>query len=171
MADVKRLVAIAAGVLGIGVIGYAVFSEPSDEEQIRELLERLETAVVVDGRENLLIRKARIDGEFDEIFDADVRVSIPELTSLKDGRSGLSMVATQAGSYFQTASVDIDDLELEVGSIGANVNARASLVATRSGGPERDDRQVRFELSKSSGDWLITAVEVTPRWEEDEPEE
>lgn len=161
--DVRRIAAIGLAAGGLGIIGYAVFSAPSDEEQILEVLERLESAVAVrEGGENPLSRQARINGEFKEIFVDNVSISIRELPQRPSKRADLVRIAAQAGHYFQTVEVDFTDNELEVGKHGAAVESLVTLDGVRGGAQQRDERDVRVELSKEDGDWRITRLVVSP---------
>lgn len=163
----KRWLAILAGAAGLGLVGWAVFGGPSDEEQIRELIERLESAIEVDGQENPVGRMARLNGAFKEIFTKDVQVSIPELTSLQGGRRELADVATRASGYFEGGDVEIgiDELTIDGSKQGAHARTTATLTGTKAGGsgPERDTRKVTFRFTRDDGDWRIYALSVSGR--------
>jgi hypothetical protein len=171
---VKRWLAIAAVVLGLGAVLYAVFAAPSDEEEIRAQLDRLALVVGVTADEkNPVIRGARLKREFAEIFTEDVAVSIPELTSLRSGRDELAAVGARAGTYFQTADVSISQIDIEIdgAKTRAQVRSVATLTGSRGGELERDERRVRFEFVQRDGDWLIDAVRVGSRPSDSEPDD
>lgn len=160
----KRWVAIAGGVVGVGLIGYALLSAESDEEKIRNKLNQLEEAVAVsDPSENVIFRKARMDEAFEEIFTEQVSVSIPELTSLRSGRTRLAGVATKAGTFFSSASVSFDDVDVVIDPAGdrAQVRSEVTLDAVRAGRPRRDTRAVTLQFVKRD-DWLIDSIRVAP---------
>jgi hypothetical protein len=164
---------LAGGVaIGLSLIGYALFSRETDEEQIRRKLDELEQAVGVSGEpENVVVRGARVKGDFAKIFDKQVRISIPELTTSTSGREDLVGLAAKAGTWFETLELDFEDVKVEAGEIGASVSTRAVLVASRRGrGLQKDDREVTFSLMKDDGDWKIDSVSVAPKPESAEQE-
>ena len=176
----RRGLAIGGGALGLALIGYALFAGESDDELIQARLTQLEQAVQVDGQENAVMRGARVNKHFKEIFEKDVVVRIPELTSLAKGRQGLSAVATKAGTYFQSAEVDFDDVEIQIdgSKVGALVIASAQLDAVQGGRPRRDQRRVTLRFSKNDGEWQIASINVAPKGDDatdavldEEPEE
>ena len=165
----QQIVAGAGVSIGLLLIGYALFSRETDEEQIKRKLDELEEAVHVSGdAENVVVRGARLNGDFEKIFDQKVRISIPELTSAASGRQDLVGLATKAGTWFETLDIDFESVSIEAGDIGAQVNTRAVLVASRPGrGLQKDERDVRFSLMKDDGEWKIDSVSVAPRDEQE----
>lgn len=164
----RRWLGIGAAVLGVLVLLYAVFAQKSDEELIREQLERLATVVKVSGPgENPIFRGTRMKKEFETLFVPNVRVDISELTAVKSGRDDLVGVATRAGTIYRTAEVEIhpDSVDLLAGGTSAKVSGSASITGDRGSGPERDERKVTFGFSKTKDGWLIDSVVVTPRRE------
>lgn len=160
-----RWIALVAALLGVALVGYAVFSGKSDEELIAERLVQLEDAIRVDSdtSPNPMVRTGYLNGEFEEIFVDNVSYRIPELTSGDNGRAALATLAARSSSYVQTLDVDFGDINVELvaGGTGATVMTRAAVRATRSGGRhERDDRTVRFEFSKSDDGWQIASLRV-----------
>ncbi|GMV13173.1 MAG: nuclear transport factor 2 family protein [Polyangiaceae bacterium] len=167
----RRWLGIGAAVIGVAVLLYAIFARKNDEELIREQLDRLATVVRVSGPgENPIFRGTRMKKEFETLFVPNVRVDISELTNLKSGRDDLVGVATRAGTIFRTAEVEIhpDSVELLAGATSATVRGSASMTGDRGSGPERDERDVTFGLSKTKDGWLIDSVVVTPRREDGE---
>ncbi len=159
----RRSLAIGGIVVGLGLAGYALLGGSSDEEKIRALLDHLAEVVTVTGDENPVMRVGRMRSEFSEIFSKDVRVRIPELTSLSGGRDGLATLAARTGSYFRTAEITLKDVNVELVASGvrARVDCRATLLGDRGQGPRREERRVRFDLGKDDGDWLIDSVTVS----------
>ncbi|MBK7582851.1 MAG: hypothetical protein IPI67_21985 [Myxococcales bacterium] len=164
----RRALAIGAAVLGALILLYALFAKKSDEELIREQLERLARVVHVSGPdENPIFRGKRMNDEFETLFVPNVRVDISELTSMRSGRPELVGVATRAGTIFRSAEVDIspDSIDVLAGGTSAKVSGSATLVADRGSGAERDERRVSFGLTKTDKGWLIDTVVVTPKRE------
>ncbi|MBW2455341.1 MAG: hypothetical protein JRI68_12555 [Deltaproteobacteria bacterium] len=154
-------------VAGLCLAIYALFFGSSDEDEIRELLERLEEAVAVrEGNTNILVRAAHVKKEFSEIFIKEVTFQIPELSRSPKGRQELAGLAANAPRLWATATVDLGGLSVEVDDAGVSGVAygKATLTATRLGGQlERDDRTVSLRLDKVDGDWLIVHVSVSPK--------
>lgn len=159
----RRLLALVAGALGIGLIGYAFLTDESDEERVRGVLSRFARAVSVEADQtNPILRLAHVNGEFKEIVDPNVRVSVPELTSLKQGRESLAQVATQTGQYFRTANVEFSNCDIEAGDLGAKADCVGHLTAVeRSGQARKDERTVHFELGRNDGAWQIQSIIVS----------
>lgn len=151
--------------LGICIAVYALLLKSSDEELIRERLAQLEQAVKVSaGDTNVVIRGARIKKEFTEIFQKDVTIEIPELTEIRAGRAELVQLAASAPQLWQTATVDLDGLSVEVDQAGTSGVAYgdATLTATKHGGElHRDTRTVSLRFDKIDGEWQIVNVSVS----------
>jgi len=165
----RRWLGIGAAVVGVAVLLYALLARKSDEELIRDQLERLGRVVRVSGDgENLIFRGARLKKEFETLFVSNVRVDISELTTVKGGREELVGVATRAGTIYRTADVDIhpDSIELIADDTSAKVSGSATITGERGGSTNRDERKVTFGFSKTKEGWLIDSVVVTPRREE-----
>lgn len=154
-------------VAGLCLAIYALFLGSSDEDEIRERLERLEEAVAVrGGNTNLVVRAAHMKKEFSEIFIKDVTFQIPELSQAPKGRQELAGLAANAPRLWATATVDLGGLTVEVDDAGLSGVAygQATLTATRQGGQlERDDRTVSLRLDKIDGDWIIVHLSVSPK--------
>lgn len=162
----RRALAVAAALLGVAIVLYALLARKSDEELIRDQLDLLATTVRVSGPdENPIFRGKRMKARFETLFTPNVRVDIAELTPIASGRAELVGVATRAGSVFRTVDVEIsaDSVELIAGGTSAKVSGSATLVGDRGSGPERDERKVSFGLSKTQDGWRIDSVAVQPR--------
>ncbi len=93
--------------IGIGVRTYVAI-RPSDEARIRKQLSKLEAAVRVreaDVQGTSGGRLSKVSDAFDDLFDPDVRVSIPELTSLAPGRPALAQLRAGASQLVPAASI------------------------------------------------------------------
>ncbi len=152
--------------LGVLLAVYALFFASSDEDLIREQLERLEDAVAVSDGANIVIRTAHVKKEFSEIFVKEVTFEIPDLPSNEDGRRGLVALAASAPRLFRTATVDLDDLSIDVDEQGTTAVAQgpATLTGTRQTGElERDQRLVSLRFDKIDGAWLCVSLSVAAK--------
>jgi hypothetical protein len=161
----KRWLAAAGVAAGIGIVGYALFSQKTPEERIRSQLERLSEVIRVgEEQENPVVRGARLNGQFAELFDKDVRAEIPELSNPIAGRKELVQLAARAHFWVRTLDVDFSRLDIEAGEVNARASGPARLSGTRtSGEPETGERQVRFTLTRTDSDWMIDSVKVEPQ--------
>jgi len=162
----KRWLPHAGIVIGVLIAVYALFFSSSDEDLIREQLERLEDAVAVSEGANIVIRTAHVKKEFSEIFTKEVSFEIPDLPSKEDDRRGLVALAASAPRMFRTATVDLDDLQIDVDDQGITAIAQgpATLTGTRQTGElERDQRLVSLRFDKIDGTWLCVSLSVDAR--------
>jgi hypothetical protein len=164
----KRWVPLVAIAFGVGIVGFAIFSRKTDEEQIRERLERLARSVRVETPdENPIFRAKRLKDEFDELFSPNVKVDIPELTGFVTGREDLVRLGTRAGSTYRRADVTLAsvDVKIEPDKKNAQADVSARLDADRGGEPERDERRVKFDLHKDDKGWWIDSIAVSAKTE------
>ena len=128
---------------------------------------RLAAAIEISGEApNLISHLAHVKGELAEIFEEDVRVSIPELPSLPPGRSQLAKAATDAVFYFRTARVTfaVVYLNLDDAKTKALVLTTATLhVTDREGASHLDKRVVHFQFAKKDNAWRIRTLTVLPK--------
>ena len=160
--------AVAVILLAAALGAWFLLSRGSDESQIHGKLDRLAKAVRVDAPENAVVRHARVNSEFVEIFTKDVLVEIPELTSAKGGRHELVGIASQASAYYGTVDLAFSRVEitLDAGKRNARVGATVTVTGRpQTGGPERDSRECTIRFDKIDGDWKIASVVVSPRAE------
>jgi hypothetical protein len=159
----SRLVvaACAAAVLAIGA--YFAF-RPSDEARIRAMLGTLAKEVRVTGEDqNPIGRLAHVNDAFSKLFDRDVRVSIPEITTLQSGRRELAELTVGAPRFVRTLDVDFDDItiKLDDAHTSALVGATARIRAVERDGETRSDkRAVDFRFAKEDGEWRIGTLTV-----------
>jgi hypothetical protein len=164
--NTKRWLAIVAIGAGVVIAGFAIFSRKSDEELIREKLERLAHAVGVESAdENPVFRAKRLKDEFDELLSPNVKVEVPELAGFATSRTDLVGLATRAGSTYRHAEIELKrvNIKLDAGKKNAKADVTALLDAERGGEPERDQREVAFELHKDDKGWWIDSVSVSPK--------
>jgi hypothetical protein len=161
----KRYLPHLGILLGVSIAVYALFFSQSEEDRIRELLEKLEEAVAVSPDDtNVVVRAARVRSLFGEIFDKDVRYQIPELEAVSRGRAELAGVAAKAPELWRSATVDLDGLAITVdqAAMGAVAVGPASLNATRHNGTvEIDTRTVSLTLEKVEGEWRVVHMSVS----------
>jgi hypothetical protein len=158
----KRWLAAAGVVAGMGIIGYALFSQKTPEERIREKLERLSEVIRVgEEQENPVMRATRLNGQFAELFDKDVRAEIPELSNPIEGRKELVQLAARTHFWVRTLDVDFSRVDIEAGEVNARASGPARISGTRtSGEPENGERQVRFTFTQIDSEWKIDSVKV-----------
>jgi hypothetical protein len=159
-------VALAALGLGLGLLGYAFFFAPTEEEKILAVLDELERAVHTgpESGRNPLVRSATLRGRFGEIFEKGVTFRIAELTTGKSGREHLVEVATRATVSMTTLDVDFTRTEVALtgGGTGARVDSVADLRAFRGNERyEQGERRVTFDFSKGEGTWKISGFRVS----------
>jgi hypothetical protein len=142
---------------------------PTDESRIRGKLGALADAVHItesDMQTNPIGRLAHVSGAFEPLFDRDVRVSIPELTTLSSGRRELAELVTTAPRYVRTFDVDFDSVTVKIDdtATGALVGATANVKALdRDNRTRNDKRAVDFRFAKQDGEWIITTLSVWPK--------
>lgn len=156
--------------LGIGLVVLGIFSWPSsDEEAIAGKLAKLADAIAVEGEENPVMRMGRLRREFEEIFEDDARVHIPELQRSPRGLRELAELGSRATVLYRmlTVSFAAQETTIEPGAKSARTKAMAKLMGSRGGDLRRDERRVLFEWKKSGGTWLISDVTVEPPSERD----
>lgn len=160
-----RWLAIAGMVLGISLIGYAVFARETDEEKIFGLLGQIEKAVRVDGdtATNPLIRAGQLKREFSEIFAKNVSYSIPELAPASQGSEDLVALAVRSSVSLTTFDIGFtrSDIRLVAPGTRATASTTVKIHAFRGSEPyEEGERSVRFEFAKIGGEWRVTAFGV-----------
>ncbi len=160
----KRWLAAVALIGGVSIVGYALFSRKTPEEQVREQLARLAKVIHVgEEPENPVLRATRLNGEFADLFDKDVHAEIPEISSPIENRRDLVALAARANVWVRTLDVDFSRLDVEAGQTNANADGHAQLAGVRSDGtPERGERRVHFKFSKADSEWKIYSVTVEP---------
>jgi ketosteroid isomerase-like protein len=161
----KRWVAIAGGVVAIGLAVWLLFFRGgSDEDAVREAIRRTVAAARVVPGESPVVRGARVRGEFLDTIAADVSINIPELTDVTRGRDALTAAAVAGAQAWERAEISISFGKVQIDQGTAFVDATANLDATRHGGtPDRDTRRCSFRLEKRDGKWRIFELTVYPK--------
>lgn len=160
---VNKWVLLAGILLGMGLIVLGINAWPSsDEEAIAAKLSKLEEAIAVEGEENPVMRLGRLRREFEEIFEDDVRVHIPEINQQTRGRRQLADLGARGPVLYSKLTVAFTGQETIVDSANksAKTTTMAKLAGSRGGDYRSDERRVRIEWSRASGEWLISDVKV-----------
>ncbi|MBX3181547.1 MAG: DUF4440 domain-containing protein [Polyangiaceae bacterium] len=149
--------AVGAGAL---LMGYALFSKESPEEQIRRTVTVFAAALASDSGENPLVAKARVRGALEELTVPEMTITFPDFPSVRAGRDGLSDALATVRKLFRTAEVELSDLDIEVTGDGALVTAQGKLSGVDRHGRRRlHEREVQLTLVKDDG-WRVKRVAV-----------
>jgi hypothetical protein len=166
-----KWLAVVGMVLGVSLIGYAVFARETDEEKILRALGHIEKIVRVDAdtATNPLIRAGQLRKEYSEIFDKNVTYRIPDLSVPSSGAESVeSLVRLTVQSSVAITTLDVSfsgtDIRLGTPPATASVKTVAKIRAFRGTEPyEEGTRSVQFEFSRNGGDWRVTSFSVGPR--------
>lgn len=161
----KKALAILGIVVGAGLLAYALFGSPSDEERIRHRLESLaEAASYSEPPGNLLVRTLELRKRFSEGVGSRARVEIPELGISMTGPDPLVELAAGTPRVFRSLQLGLKSFECTLGADrrSAVVEAQATLEGQGSGEEsEHAERAVHFELAKDDEHgWQVTELEV-----------
>ena len=163
----KLWVPVSVVAVGLAVIGYGIFGRSSDEEQILERLDLLaQTIRQEESDTNPVVRGARINSVFVDLFTKQVSVRIPDLAEIGSDRRDLAGAAAQVGARYRTAHVRFESakVDLDPSKVSAGVTTQATLNALGHDGElRRDTRGVKLQLDKVDGDWRIVSITVAPR--------
>jgi hypothetical protein len=160
-----RIVLAAFVAVALAVGAYFVF-RPTDEARIRAQLDRLAEVVRIsdtDAQENPIARLARVDGGLKELFEPDVRLSIPEVTSVHSGRRELAELLVGAPRYVRSFEVSFTSVtvKLDEARTTALVGATAKVkLHEREGSPSQDARAVDLRFVQKDGRWVIRTLTV-----------
>lgn len=154
--------AIVAGCAAIaGVALWLTIFRPSEEDRIRQVLERFTKAVMVKRDDNILSRAGRLKSELKETVTDDVYVDVTDFNIRVTSRAALVENATKAGLVFTTADCELTGMTIKVdeSATTAKVDALAIVTGERAGERKIDKRPVHFLLRKD-GSWKITTIDV-----------
>lgn len=156
----SRTVIAAAAALGLGLIGYALFSRPTDEERIAEVLHELEDAVGFESPPNPLTHAANLRGRFAELVTPEVVVDLPERGLVARGRDDLTRVAVAGTTRMQRFDVAFSVEEIEVAGNSAKARVEVVTEATLGGDPRLSTRRADLQFLKSDDDWQLASAHV-----------
>ena len=162
----SRAVLATAAALGLGLIGYALFSRPTDEERIAELLSEIDHAVSFESPPNPLTHVANLRGRFAELVTPDVLVRVPERNFVARGRDDLTRLAAAATTRLQSFDVSFTIESLDIDGDSAHANVEVLTDAALGNDPRQGTRQAELRFVKSDGDWLLSEARVHEGGEE-----
>lgn len=162
----SRAVLATAAALGLGLIGYALFSRQTDEERIAEVLNALEGAVDFESPPNPLTHAANIRGRFADLVSPDVVVDLPERGLVARGRDDLVRLAVAGTSRMQRFDVAFTVEELSVIGDSAKASVEVVTETTLGSEPRLSTRHADLQFVKSDGEWLLASAHVLPRDDE-----
>jgi hypothetical protein len=147
--------ALAAVVLVI------TLTRPSEEDRIRQVLDRFAKGVAVKANDNILARAGRVKSELKETVADDVYVDVADLNIRVTNRQSLAENATKAALVFTSADCELTGMTIKVDDAHttAKVDALALVTGMRGGERKVDKRPVHFLLRKD-GAWKITTIDV-----------
>lgn len=166
----SRLGLVALVAVGLALLGWAIFARETDEEAIRRRLDAIAAAVAIIPDEGILPRAGRVKSGLVESLEKQATVTIPEVGERVD-RETLIGAAVGAGQRWRTGDLSWTDVTVAVRGDTAHVDATAKLTATGGGQPRSDERKVALDLRKADGEWVVTAVDVSPSAREEDEEE
>lgn len=157
----KKWAIVAGCAAGAAIVLWFTFLRPSDEDRIRDVLNRFAKAVAVKRDDNVLARAGRIKSELKETVSDGVYVDVADLSIRVSNRKDLADKAVQAAGVFSTASCELTGMTIKVddSKTSAKVDALAIVTGERGGERKIDKRSVHFLLRKD-GTWKITTIDV-----------
>jgi len=162
--DATRKWGILAGCAALAAVAlWLTVFRPSEEDLIRNVLDRFAKAVAVRPDENPLGRLGRIKSELKETVSDDVYVVVPDLGIRVVNRASLADNAAKAGLVFQSAECVLAgaNIKIDENATTAKVDALAIVTGSRGGERRVDKRNVHLLLRKD-GQWRIATIDVAP---------
>ena len=154
--------AVAGACAAVAVVVLVVtLTRPSEEDRVRQVLERFAKAVAVKEDDNILARAGRVKSELKETVADDVYVDVADLNIRVTNRQALAENATKASLAFTSATCELTSMTIKVddSATTAKVDALALVTGQRGGDRKIDKRPVHFLLRKD-GTWKITTIDV-----------
>lgn len=162
----SRVLLAGAAALGLGLIGYALFSQPTDEERIHEVLDELEDAVGFESPPNPLAHAANVRGQLADLVSADVVVQVPERGMVARGRDDLVRLAVAGTSRLQRFDVAFSVEQLDVTGDSAKASVEVVTEATVGSDPRLSTRRADLKFVKADGDWRLSSAHVSEAGDE-----
>jgi len=161
----RHLPALAVVAVAFAVAAYLLL-RPTDESRIRSQLDRLAAAIRVteaDAQGSPVGRLAHVNGDLERLFEPDVRMSMPEVTSVTSGRAELAELVAGAPRFVRTFDVDFTNvtIKLDQDRTTALVGATAKMKLTdRDGSASQERRAVDLRFVRKDGAWFIRSLTV-----------
>jgi SnoaL-like domain len=157
-----RKVGLGVALLALALGAWLVLRPRGDEAEIRAALARLaSTVTVTEGDRNPVLRGRRIDRDFADLFDQDVRVTIPELPYVPSGRAELAATAADLPTVWSRAEASFGAVTIKLDDVHASATVEGTATLVTSDG--RETRAVSLLLRKVDGRWRIFSVTVWPK--------
>jgi hypothetical protein len=154
--------AVVAGCAAVGIVAlWLTIFRPSEEDRIRDVLNRFTKAVAVKPDDNVIARAGRVNAELKETVTDDVHVDVPDLSVRVSNRKALVGSATSVSGVVTSATCELTGMTIKVddATTTAKVDAIAIVSGDRGGEHKVDKRPVHFLLRKD-GSWKITTIDV-----------
>jgi hypothetical protein len=157
----KKWAIVAACAAAAAIALWLTLFRPSEEERVRQVLNRFAKAVAVKADDNILARAGRVKSELKETVADDVYVDVSDFSIRVSNRAALAEKAIQAGAVFTSADCELTGMTIKVddSATSAKVDALALVTGERGGERKIDKRPVHFLLRKD-GAWRITTIDV-----------
>lgn len=157
----KKWAIVAACAAVAAVALWLTVFRPSEEDRIRQVLDRFAKAVAVKPNDNIIMRAGRLKSELKETVADDVYVDVADLDIRVVNRQSLAENAAKASMVFTSADCELTGMTIKVdeSATTAKVDALALVTGERGGERKVDKRPVHFLLRKD-GTWKITTVDV-----------
>lgn len=162
--DRRRAIAATVSALGLGVLGYALFSPLSEEEQVENVLRALCAAVSFDEPiQNPMFFGSHLSEQFQDLLTEDVRVMLSEVHfPIPSHRGQLGLAAARGLSRYGSLNATLGGLEIQLQEGQAEARATVTVVSNSGGEVRRADRPVDFSLIKVDGEFRVASVKVRP---------
>lgn len=160
----RRVFAFLA-VLGLALLGYALFFMSDDEDKVREKIALLgESLSFQEKGQNPAFLLIRLNDTFSKIFAPTVHLAGLEVRQGPIDKKELAQIASALATRFETTSVSLGFVSVTLeGDLGATAEVDATLTATEFGGTlRRETRHVRFSFVKIDGDYKISSMTADP---------
>lgn len=154
--------AIVAGCAAVAAVAlWLTVFRPSEEDRIRQVLDRFTKAVSVKQDDNIISRAGRVNSVLKETVADDVHADVADFNIRVTNRKDLAENATRAGLVFNSADCELTAMTIKVddSATTAKVDTLAVVTGTRGGERKIDKRPVHFLLRKD-GTWKITTIDV-----------
>lgn len=157
----KRWAIIAGCAVAAAVAIWLTLFRPSEEDRIRDVLNRFAKSVAIKRDDTLLSRAGRIKSELKETVADDVYVDVADFSIRVSTRKDLAEKAIQAPAVYTTADCELMGMTIKVDDsrTSAKVDALALVKGERGGDRKVDKRPVHF-LLRNDGAWKITTIDV-----------